>query len=132
MSKIFVNIPVADLKKAITFYSALGFTQNHQFSDNTAACMVISEHNYVMLLTHPKFKGFTGAPIPNAHREPGFAVALECADRTDVDAKMKAGLAAGGSEPMPANDYGFMYQRTLADPDGHRWEPFHMDMSKKR
>ncbi len=127
--KIFVNVPVSDLTKSIAFYSALGFTQNLQFSDHTAACMVISEENYVMLLTHEKFKGFSGAPLPDAHKRPGFMVAIECANRADVDAMMKAGLDVGGSEPTPANDLGFMYQRTVADPDGHRWEPFYMDMS---
>jgi uncharacterized protein len=127
--KIFVNVPVTDLTKSTTFYSALGFTQNLQFSDHTAACMVISEENYVMLLTHEKFTGFSAAPIPDAHKMPGFMVALECADRAEVDAMVKAGLEAGGSEPTPANDLGFMYQRTVADPDGHRWEPFFMDMS---
>lgn len=127
--KIFVNVPVADLNKSIAFYSALGFTQNPQFSDHTAACMVISEENYVMLLTHEKFKGFSGAPIPDAHKQPGFAVAIECADRAGVDAMMNSGLDAGGTEPTPALDLGFMYQRTVADPDGHRWEPFYMDMS---
>jgi uncharacterized protein len=127
--KIFVNIPVTDLTQSIAFYSALGFTQNLQFSDHTAACMVISEENYVMLLTHEKFTGFSAAPIPDAHKMPGFMVALECADRAEVDAIVKAGLEAGGSEPTPANDLGFMYQRTVADPDGHRWEPFYMDMS---
>ncbi len=127
--KIFVNIPVAHLNKSIAFYSALGFTQNLQFSDHTAACMVISEENYVMLLTHEKFKGFSAAPIPDAHKQSGFMVALECADRKEVDAMVKAGISAGGSEPTPANDLGFMYQRTVADPDGHRWEPFVMDMS---
>jgi len=128
-TKIFVNIPVKDLPRAITFYKSLGFTQNPQFSDDTAACMVISEENYVMLLTHEKFKGFSKAPIPDAHATPGFAVAIEYADRAEVDAKVKSGLAAGGSEPTPAVDHGFMYQRTIADPDGHRWEPFYMDMS---
>lgn len=125
--KMFVNVPVADLKKSIAFYSALGFTQNHHFSDDTAACMVMSEENYVMLLTHEKFKGFSGAPIPDAHKQPGFAVAFDCADRAEVDAMVKAGISAGGSEPTPAQDLGFMYQRTIADPDGHRWEPFWMD-----
>lgn len=127
--KIFVNMPVADLRKSIAFYSALGFSQNHQFSDHTAACMVISDENYVMLLTHEKFTGFSAAPLPDARKQPGFMVALECTDRAEVDAMVQAGLAAGGSEPTPANDFGFMYQRTVADPDGHRWEPFYMDMS---
>lgn len=127
--KIFVNIPVKDLNRSISFYSALGFTQNLQFSDDTAACMVISEENYVMLLTHEKFKGFSRADIPDAEHLPGFMVAIECKSRPDVDATVNSGLAKGGSEPTPANDLGFMYQRTIADPDGHRWEPFFMDMS---
>lgn len=129
-TKMYVNLPVRDLPRSIGFYRSLGFTQNLQFSDETAACMAVSDENYVMLLTHEKFKGFSGAPIPDAHKQPGFAVAFDCADRANVDAKMKAGLAAGGSEPTPAVDLDFMYQRTIADPDGHRWEPFHMDMSK--
>jgi uncharacterized protein len=129
-TKIFVNIPVADLSHSIAFYTSLGFTQNLQFSDETGACMVISETNYVMLLTHDKFKGFSRAPLPDAHKSTGFIVALEYADRAEVDARMKSGLAAGGSEPTPAVDMGFMYQRTIADPDGHRWEPFYMDMTQ--
>jgi uncharacterized protein len=129
-AKIFVNLPVTDLARSIAFYTALGFTQNHQFSDDTAACMVISEQNYVMLLTHEKFKGFSGAPIPDARKATGLMVALECQSRGAVDATVKAVLARGGSEPRPAVDLGFMYQRTIADPDGHRWEPFHMEMSK--
>ena len=128
-AKIFVNLPVTDLPRSIAFYTALGFTQNLQFSDDTAACMVISEENYVMLLTHAKFKGFSDAPIPDAHKVTGLMVALECASRAAVDARMKAGLAAGGGEPRPATDLGFMYNRTIADPDGHRWEPFFMDMA---
>jgi uncharacterized protein len=91
---------------------------------------VISEQNYVMLLTHDKFMGFSKNTIPDARKQTGLMVALECTDKTEVDAKVNAGLAAGGSEPTPANDYGFMYQRTIADPDGHRWEPFFMDMTK--
>ena len=129
-TKIYVNLPITDLKKSIAFYTAMGFTQNLQFSDDTAACMVISDANYVMLLTHEKFKGFSDNPIPDAHRQTGLMVALECANRAEVDAKATAALAAGGKEVRPKSDLGFMYTRTIADPDGHRWEAFHMDMSK--
>jgi uncharacterized protein len=129
-SKIYVNLPITDLKKSIAFYTAMGFTQNHQFSDDTAACMVISEANYVMLLNHEKFKSFSDNPIPDAHAQTGLMVALECVNRDEVDAKANAALAAGGKEARPTSDLGFMYTRTIADPDGHRWEAFHMDMSK--
>jgi predicted lactoylglutathione lyase len=129
-TKIFVNLPVRNLDRSIAFYTALGFTQNHQFSDDTAACMVISDANYVMLLTHDKFKGFSASPIPDASQSTGLMIAMECASRSAVDSSMSAALAAGGSEPRPPVDLGFMYNRTIADPDGHRWEPFHMDMQK--
>jgi uncharacterized protein len=128
-AKIFVNLPITDLDRSVAFYTALGFTQNLDFSDETAACMVISEDNYVMLLTHGKFQGFSDAPIPDAHTATGLMVALECASRDEVEAKSKAALAAGGTEPRPATDLGFMYNRTIADPDGHRWEPFFMNMA---
>jgi uncharacterized protein len=130
MPKIFVNLPVANLPRSIAFYKALGFTQNLQFSDDTAACMVISEDNYVMLLTHEKFKGFSAAPIPDAHSKTGLMIALERNSRADVDATSTAALSSGGAEPRPAVDLGFMYNRTISDPDGHRWEPFFMDMSQ--
>ncbi|MBL8789888.1 MAG: lactoylglutathione lyase [Rhizobiales bacterium] len=130
MSKIFVNLPVTNLSRSIAFYKALGFTQNLQFSDDTAACMVISEENYVMLLTHEKFRGFSDSPIPDAHSNTGLMIALERGSRDAVDATANAGLLAGGGEPRPAMDLGFMYNRTISDPDGHRWEPFFMDMSQ--
>jgi uncharacterized protein len=129
-NKIFVNLPVTDLKTSIAFYTAFGFTLNPQFTDETAACMVISEENYVMLLTHKKFKSFSQMPIPDAKSQTGLMVAIDCGSRSAVDEKTAAAVAAGGSEPQPAKDYGFMYQRTISDPDGHRWEPFYMDMSQ--
>lgn len=129
-TKIFVNLPVSNLAASIAFYKAIGFVQNMQFSDDTAACMVISEENYVMLLTQEKFKGFSDAPIPDAKTSTGLMIAMECGSRGAVDTTVSAALAAGGREPRPAVDMGFMYNRTVSDPDGHRWEPFYMDMSQ--
>lgn len=130
VSMTFVNLPVSDLKKSMKFYEKLGFTFNPQFTDDTAACMIINETSYAMLLTHEKFTFFTNAPIPDAKTSTGVLVALSLEHREAVDALLTTALSSGGSEPRPANDYGFMYQRTMADPDGHRWEPFFMDMSK--
>ncbi len=130
VSMTFVNLPVSDLKKSMAFYEAIGFSFNPQFTDDTAACMIINETSYAMLLTHEKFTFFTQAPIPDAKTTTGVLVALSLEDREAVDAFLKTALNSGGSEPRPANDYGFMYQRTMADPDGHRWEPFYMDMTK--
>ncbi len=128
MSKmIFVNLPVADLPKAMAFYSALGFTNNPHFTDETAACMVWGEGIHVMLLTHDKWKSFTDRPIPPAtSSEVMIAITLDSKDA--VNALVDAGAVAGGTADLnPPQDHGFMYQRTLADPDGHIWEPFWMD-----
>lgn len=128
MSKmIFVNLPVADLPKAMGFYAALGFTNNPHFTDETAACMVWSESIMVMLLTHAKWQSFTDRPIPpSTSSEVMIAITLDSKD--EVNALVDAGAAAGGTADLnPPQDHGFMFQRTLADPDGHIWEPFWMD-----
>jgi uncharacterized protein len=127
--KMFVNLPVADLPKAKAFFEAIGFRFNAQFSDDTAACMVISDENYAMLLTHAKFLDFTKRPLPDTRATTGVLVAVSLESKAEVDAMLKAALAAGGTEPVPAQDHGFMYARTIADLDGHRWEPFWMDPS---
>ena len=124
---IFVNLPVADLPRARAFYEALGFTNNPQFSDEAGACMVLSDAIYVMLLTHAKWHSFTDRPIPPSNSsEVMIAITLDSKD--EVNALIDAGAAAGGTADLnPPQDHGFMYQRTLADPDGHIWEPFWMD-----
>jgi predicted lactoylglutathione lyase len=130
MSKmIFVNLPVTDLKASIAFYKALGFTQNLQFSDDTAACMVWSEAINVMLLTHAKWRTFTSRPIPPATSSE-VMLALSCDDRGAVDAMNQTAAAHGGQADVnPVQDLGFMYNRNLADPDGHVWEAFWMDVA---
>jgi len=126
---IFVNLPVADLNASVDFYKSLGFEQNPQFSDETAACMVWSEAIYVMLLTHAKWRTFTDRPIPPSTSSE-VSLALSCDSRDDVDAMTKAASNHGGAADLnPAQDHGFMYQRTFADPDGHIWEPMWMDPS---
>lgn len=128
-TKMFVNLPVTDLKKSIAFYTALGFTLNPQFTDETAACMVISEHNYTMLLTHAKWKAFTSKPIADTHKTASVAIALALDSKQAVDDMAANAVRAGGKEPRPMADYGFMVQRTIEDPDGHTWEPLWMDPS---
>lgn len=125
---IFVNLPVADLDRSIAFYKAVGAEQNIQFSDTTAAMMVISETIHVMLLTHHKFSQFTSKRIADAHGTAQVLLALSADSREAVDEITEQALAAGGREPRPAQDHGFMYGRSFEDPDGHVWEPFWMDM----
>lgn len=124
---IFVNLPITDLPRSMAFYEALGFTNEPRFSDDAGACMVWSETIYVMILTHAKWNTFTQRPI--AHRGSSeVSLALTCDSREEVDRLVEAGAAAGGTaDANPPEDHGFMYQRTILDPDGHVWEPFWMD-----
>lgn len=128
--QIFINLAVKDLQKSMDFYAALGFTNNPQFSDETAKCMVWSETIFVMLLTHEKFKVFTTKPIADTKNKIAgiFSLSLESID--EVNSIMTNGLNAGGKEPNKMRDYGFMQQRTLEDFDGHTWEVFYMDITK--
>lgn len=126
---IFVNLPVMNLDASRTFYTALGFTLNPQFSDDTAACMVWSEAIYVMLLTHEKWHTFTPRPVPPSTSSE-VMLALACDGRDAVDVMNAAADANGGmSNVNPVQDLGFMYSRAFVDPDGHVWEAFHLDMS---
>lgn len=127
--RIFVNLPVTELARSVAFYEAIGATRNPQFSDDTAACMVLSDAIFVMLLTHAKFAQFTTKPIADAHKSCGLLLALSQDSREAVDAVVaRAGATGGRPDPNPAQDYGFMYSRSFEDPDGHGWEPFWMDM----
>lgn len=127
--KIFVNIPVKDLKKSMAFFTSLGFTFNSQFTDDTAACMVISEDIYTMLLTEKKFKEFTPNPICDATKSTEVLICLDSDSRADVEATVKKAVAAGGTLYAEPKDHGFMYQHGFRDPDGHIWELFYMDPS---
>lgn len=124
---IFVNLPVTDLAASMRFYKSLGFENNPQFTDNTAACMVWSEAINVMLLTHEKWRTFTNRPIPPSSSSE-VMLALSCDSREGVDAMNAAAAANGGTADInPVQDFGFMYNRNLADPDGHVWEAMWMD-----
>jgi len=128
--KIFINLPITDLKSAMTFYSAIGFTNNPQFTDETAACMVLTEEIYVMLLTQNKFKEFTNKEIGNTKKTASVINSLSVDSNEEVNAMVDKALKAGGKEPNEAKDYGFMQQRSFEDPDGHLWEVLYMDLSK--
>jgi uncharacterized protein len=126
---IFVNLPVADLKRATAFYERIGATKNPQFSDDTASCMVFSETIYAMLLTHEKYAQFTKKKIVDARTSSEVMIALSADSREDVDALAgKANAGGGTADPIPTQDYGFMYSRSFEDPDGHIWEVVWMDV----
>jgi uncharacterized protein len=125
---MFVNLPVTDLDRAKAFYTGLGFTINPLFTDHNAACVIVEDgHSYFMILTRDFFQTFTDLPLGDPAVNPSVAIALFFDSREAVDATVADGLAAGGSEPRPASDYGFMYQRQLTDPDGNVLEFGWMD-----
>jgi predicted lactoylglutathione lyase len=131
MSKqIFINLAVIDVQKSMDFYTALGFTNNPQFSDDSGECMVWSENIFLMILSHEKFSGFTSKEIADTKLKIAGLYSLSLGNIDDVNNMMGNGLKAGGIEPNEARDYGFMFQRTIEDFDGHTWEIFFMDMSK--
>lgn len=128
MTAMFVNLPVTDLERAKAFYTALDFTLNPNFTDHNAACLVVEEgHSYFMILTREFFQTFTKLPLGDPAVNPCVSTAIFLDSREDVDSTVARGLAAGGSEPQPAADYGFMYQRQLNDPDGNILEFGWMD-----
>ena len=126
-TKIFVNLPVKNLKRSIDFFSQLGFSFNPQFTDDTAACMVITDDIYAMLLTHEKFSQFTKKQIADATKTTEVLNALSFESKEAVNEITEKALQAGATEAKEPFDYGFMYGRSFNDPDGHIWEVFWMD-----
>jgi predicted lactoylglutathione lyase len=128
---IFLNLPVSDLDRSVAFYEAFGATKNPQFSNEQAACMVLSETIHVMLLTHAFYGGFTAKPIADAHSTSEALICVSEDSREAVDATVARAAAAGGkADPGPKQDHGFMYGRSVEDPDGHHWEVMWMDVSQ--
>lgn len=125
---IFVNLPVSDLGKSRSFLEALGAVNEPRFTDDTAACMTLSDSIHVMLLTHKKFSQFTPRPIADAKTGSEVLLCLSSNSRESVDSTVERAVAAGGTaDPSPKQDYGVMYGRSVADPDGHIWEVMWMD-----
>jgi predicted lactoylglutathione lyase len=125
--KIFVNLPVRDLGKSMDFFSSLGFNFDPRFTDQRAACMVVSEEAFVMLLTEPFFRTFTRRRVCNTARDTEGLFALSCRSKAEVDEMVRTAIAAGGKPAMDKQDHGFMYGWSFHDLDGHHWEVIWMD-----
>jgi len=125
--KIFVNLPVKDLPKSKEFFGKLGFSFNPQFTDDKAACVVISDNIFAMLLTEPFFKTFTKKDIADASKSTEAIIALDAKSRQQVDEMVKNAVEAGGTIYRDAEDQGWMYGQSFADLDGHQWEILYMD-----
>jgi uncharacterized protein len=125
--KVFVNLPVRDLPRTKAFFSKLGFQYNAQFTDDNAACMILSEDGYVMLIAQPFFKTFTKKEISDATKQTEVLIALSCTSREEVDQMVKTAIEAGGTHAMDPQDHGFMYAWSFYDLDCHHWEVLWMD-----
>ena len=126
---IFVNLAVHDLSRSMDFFRTLGFRFNPKFTDQNAACMILSEQGYVMLLMEPFFKGFTSRELCDTRTHTEALLALTCESRAEVDALLQLAVGAGGVDTGKVQEMGFMYGRSFYDLDGHHWELFWMDPS---
>ena len=126
-TEMFVNLPTTDLERAKAFYTGLGWRINENFTDENAACVIIDEHLYLMILTREFFATFTDKPIADPRTSAQVEVALSRESRAEVDAMLERALAAGGTERREAQDYGFMYARDFEDPDGNLFSALWMD-----
>ncbi len=124
---LFLNLPVVDLGASRAFFTALGFEFNGKFSDQGAACMVVSDKAFVMLLRRDRFAEFVTRPVADATAATALTACVSAASRDEVDFLADAALAAGATAAKPAQDYGFMYGRSFHDLDGHLWEIMWMD-----
>ncbi|MBC7779522.1 MAG: glyoxalase/bleomycin resistance/extradiol dioxygenase family protein [Proteobacteria bacterium] len=125
-SQIYVNLPVADLARSVAFFRSLGFDFDAAFTDDKGACLMIGENIYAMLLVREFFQTFTGKAVCDATRSTEVLVCISCDSRAEVDELVAKAVAAGGTAPRPARDYGFMYAHDFDDLDGHIWELMHM------
>ncbi len=125
--KLFVNLPVSNLKKSVAFFTELGFEFDQQFTDENATCMIVGEDAYVMLLVEGFFKTFTKKEVSDATSNTEAILAVSAESRAEVDELVDKALASGGHAANEPQDHGFMYGRSFQDPDGHLWEVIHMD-----
>ncbi|MGJ7902102.1 VOC family protein [Lysobacter sp. 1R34A] len=125
--KIFVNLAVKSLDRAVAFYTQLGYTFDAKFTDENATCMIVGENIYVMLLVEPFFQSFTKKSICDTSKSVEALLGLSAESREKVDELVEKAVAAGAVTPKDPMDYGFMYQRSYEDLDGHTWEIFYMD-----
>jgi predicted lactoylglutathione lyase len=128
--QIFINLPVKDLKKSMAFFEKLGFKFNMQFTDDKAACMIIGENIYAMLLLEKFFKTFTNKEIADAKKTTEVLIAIDAESKNSVDEMIRKAINAGGSTYRNPQDQGWMYGHSFADLDGHQWEVLYMDESQ--
>lgn len=128
MRMIFVNLPIKNLNATKTFFAALGFSFNPDFSDDKTACMIIEQNIFAMLMEEDRFRDFINNDISDATQAQEVLIALSAGSRAEVDDMLAKALAGGGKPWKPIQDLGFMYGCSFQDIDGHVWEVVYMDM----
>ncbi|MBO0947151.1 VOC family protein [Fibrella forsythiae] len=126
-TKIFVNLPIKELKRSVEFFTKLGYQFNAQFTNETTTSMIISDDIYVMLLEEPVFKSFTKKAIADTTQTAEMIIALSADSREAVNELVRKAVDAGATTPTPPQDHGFMYGHGFQDLDGHLWEVFFME-----
>ncbi|PBJ11742.1 VOC family protein [Flavobacterium sp. ACN6] len=129
-TKIFLNLAVKDLNKAISFFTELGFSFNPKFTNEKGTCLIIGKNINVMLLVEEFYKTFTNKEICNTAKASEVLISISMESREKVDDILEKAVKAGGTDYIEPKDYGWMYQRTFLDIDGHHWEVFFMDESQ--
>lgn len=129
-TKIFLNLAVKDLNQAVKFFNELGFSTNPKFTNEQGACIVISDNIFTMLLVEEFYQTFTPKKICDSTTTSEVLISLSMESREKVDETIEKAVKAGGTDYQEAKDYGWMYQRTFLDLDGHHWEVFFMDESQ--
>ncbi|UYQ95685.1 hypothetical protein MKQ68_11285 [Chitinophaga horti] len=129
-TKVFINLPVKNLSASMDFFQSLGFSINPQFTDDKACCLVVTDSIFVMLLTDAYFKTFINTELCDAHKSTEVLIALDAASKEEVEQTITKALSLGATSYAQPQDYGWMYQHSFADLDGHRWEFAYMDISK--
>ena len=129
-TKVFINLPVKDLDRSISFFNGLGFSFNPQFTDEKGSCMVVSESIFVMLLTEDYFATFTKKPVSDAKSSTEVLIALDADSREEVQQTISKAQALGATIYNEPQDHGWMYQHSFADLDGHQWEIAYLDASQ--
>ncbi|MCX8106636.1 MAG: VOC family protein [Ignavibacterium album] len=127
--QIFVNLPVKDIARSMQFFRQLGFDFNMQFTDDKAACLIIGENIYAMLLKEEFFKNFTKKEIADSSKVTEVLIAIDVESKEAVDLLIQKAVSAGGTIYAEPADHGWMYQHSFADLDGHQWEIFYSDIN---
>lgn len=129
-TRVFINLPVKDLDKSVSFFTKLGYSFNPQFTDEKATCMIISDNIFAMLLTEPYFKTFTRKQVADAKIATEVLIALDTNSRNEVQEMVARAKEMGATIYAEPQDHGWMYQHSFADLDGHQWELVYMDATQ--